>query len=207
MKIKKCSHPDNCVRPSIKKELCELHYRRLLRTGELGSIETIRNQIPLEICKIEKCENKTWSKGYCNMHYKRYRKNTDLENPTANRKYIQDIEMDKKVCRMCLISKPLEFFTKDKKGRLGLNSKCMECVKYQAIYKNYGLSKEEYDSLMFEAKCKICLSKERLVIDHCHKTGDIRGILCGHCNTGIGMLKDNTKLLQSAISYLQEFDT
>lgn len=206
METKKCSHPDNCDRPSIKKELCELHYRRLLRTGELGSIETIRNQIPLEICKIDKCGNKTWAKGYCNMHYKRYRKSTDLENPTANRKYIQDIEKGKKICRMCLSSKSFEFFTKDKKGRLGLNSKCIECVKYQAIYKNYGLSKEEYDTLMFEAKCKICSSTERLVIDHCHKTGDIRGVLCGYCNTGIGMLKDNTELLKSAIVYLQEFN-
>lgn len=46
---------------------------------------------------------------------------------------------------------------------------------------------------------KIC----QLAIDHNHKTGAIRQLLCHSCNTGIGKFKDNISLLQSAITYLQ----
>lgn len=39
-------------------------------------------------------------------------------------------------------------------------------------------------------------------IDHCHDTGKVRGLLCGHCNIGIGNLKDDPLLLARAIDYL-----
>ena len=42
-----------------------------------------------------------------------------------------------------------------------------------------------------------------LVIDHNHKTGKVRGLLCGSCNTGIGLLKDSPDVLDAAIEYLQ----
>jgi hypothetical protein len=40
-------------------------------------------------------------------------------------------------------------------------------------------------------------------VDHCHSTKIVRGILCHACNTGIGVFKDNEKLLQRAIEYLR----
>lgn len=61
--------------------------------------------------------------------------------------------------------------------------------------------------------CKICSLPEtkgrgaknkRLAVDHDHKTGKVRGLLCGNCNTGIGLLKDDWKILTLAIIYLQE---
>lgn len=42
-----------------------------------------------------------------------------------------------------------------------------------------------------------------LHLDHCHKTNDIRGLLCGNCNTGIGQMKDDVDKLQKAIDYLK----
>lgn len=58
-------------------------------------------------------------------------------------------------------------------------------------------------------KCAICKLPERikgisLSIDHCHETGRVRGLLCGRCNRGIGMFKDNVKALRAAIIYLQK---
>ena len=51
--------------------------------------------------------------------------------------------------------------------------------------------------------CAICSTNEDLVIDHCHKTGVIRGILCQAHNKMLGFAKDDVQLLQNAIAYLQ----
>lgn len=58
------------------------------------------------------------------------------------------------------------------------------------------------------AACAICRTpqrelKKRLAVDHCHKSGMFRGLLCSACNLGLGIFKDNISNLQSAIQYLQ----
>lgn len=75
----------------------------------------------------------------------------------------------------------------------------------------YGLEEHEYDSLFDKqnGKCGICKSaierRSRFThVDHDHKTGAIRGILCHNCNTGIGLFADNIKILISAIGYLMK---
>ena len=57
--------------------------------------------------------------------------------------------------------------------------------------------------------CPICGRNQRqvrrkLAIDHCHKTGRIRGILCGRCNLALGLLGDNCVFLERAINYLKQ---
>jgi len=53
--------------------------------------------------------------------------------------------------------------------------------------------------------CIICFEKcdDVLVIDHCHITGKVRGLLCQQCNAGLGNFKDDPKRLEKAISYLK----
>lgn len=54
--------------------------------------------------------------------------------------------------------------------------------------------------------CAICgkhQPKKRLAIDHDHKTGKIRGLLCSNCNTALGLLKDNISIAESAVKYLK----
>lgn len=57
-------------------------------------------------------------------------------------------------------------------------------------------------------RCAICGSaqkKKSLSVDHCHKTGRVRGMLCQDCNFGLGKFKDSPTLLQTAISYLEGY--
>lgn len=52
-------------------------------------------------------------------------------------------------------------------------------------------------------KCAICGATEKLVLDHCHKTGGKRAVLCTQCNVGLGMFRDNVDTLLKAIEYLK----
>ncbi len=74
----------------------------------------------------------------------------------------------------------------------------------------YGLSAKEYIEKITAQNnlCAICGDKKEgkvLCVDHDHKTGKVRGLLCGNCNIGLGNLKDNIQILQSAIEYLQKY--
>lgn len=71
----------------------------------------------------------------------------------------------------------------------------------------YGLNFAAYEILLKKqkGKCAICGAKpkKRLCVDHCHRTKKVRGLLCRNCNAGIGLLKDDPKLLLKAVKYLQ----
>lgn len=68
----------------------------------------------------------------------------------------------------------------------------------------YKLSDEELDYLL-NNPCEICgdqLNQFLMHIDHNHDTGDVRGILCTHCNRGLGSVQDNIEYMEKAIDYL-----
>jgi hypothetical protein len=70
----------------------------------------------------------------------------------------------------------------------------------------YGLSKEDYRRLLAAQNglCAVCDEKpeRRLCVDHCHATGEVRGLLCGNCNTAIGLLADDPKRMLAAALYV-----
>jgi len=70
----------------------------------------------------------------------------------------------------------------------------------------YGITPEQYDELVVSqtGRCRICEEGVELVIDHDHTTGRVRGLLCGTCNSGLGMFRDRPDILQKAIQYLAE---
>lgn len=87
--------------------------------------------------------------------------------------------------------------------------------RFRNIKQKYGLTAFDYNRLLAsqEAKCAICntslndLGKKRMVIDHCHKTKKVRGLLCTTCNLGIGYSKESVDILQNMIAYLQKHNT
>lgn len=85
--------------------------------------------------------------------------------------------------------------------------------KARALREGFSLSLEQYQEMHDRqgGKCAICGQPEMqmrngkikaLAVDHNHKTGAIRGLLCCDCNQGIGKLKDDVTVLQNAIRYL-----
>lgn len=79
------------------------------------------------------------------------------------------------------------------------------------IVKTYGITPEQYQK-MFESQggvCKICRTPpsgkwSRLHIDHDHAASKVRGLLCSKCNTAIGLMNDDAKIMRRAIRYLRE---
>jgi len=83
-------------------------------------------------------------------------------------------------------------------------------VQQRRIIKNYNLiAKYKITLEGFEemkaaqnGRCLVCRQVKELVVDHCHATDTIRGLLCATCNSLLGYAKDDINLLQNAITYL-----
>lgn len=79
--------------------------------------------------------------------------------------------------------------------------------------KDIHITLEKFRSLLEEQnhQCKICGRadkgfKKRLAVDHDHETGLVRGLLCGTCNTTIGLMKNDWTLLERAANYIRSFN-
>jgi len=84
-------------------------------------------------------------------------------------------------------------------------------VKNQYYKREYGITLEQYNEMFTNQNgcCKTCNRhqsefKQRLVVDHCHKTDKIRGLLCHPCNHALGNVRDNIEILNNLIEYLKE---
>lgn len=82
--------------------------------------------------------------------------------------------------------------------------------KFNSRLKRYGLTAEELAKLESSqgGVCALCGRLPEgvfttLAIDHDHATGEVRGLLCGPCNRGLGMFKDSIPVLTKAIAYLE----
>jgi len=71
----------------------------------------------------------------------------------------------------------------------------------------YGITEEEYQTMLSaqDDRCAICRDEmDPPHVDHCHETGDVRGLLCVRCNNGLGFFRDNAEALVKAALYVSE---
>lgn len=104
------------------------------------------------------------------------------------------------------------YFSPRKNARDGLESGCYRCRAIATMRIRFGIDIET----MLEAQNNQCMICEvslvfntgdnavSACIDHDHETDEVRGILCRHCNLGLGHFKDNIELLQKAAQYLKD---
>lgn len=79
------------------------------------------------------------------------------------------------------------------------------------VKRRYGLTGTQHDALLAlqGGLCKICRrgpegsGKKTLTVDHDHKTGEVRGLLCNHCNAALGNFRDDPLVLRAALAYIE----
>ena len=128
-----------------------------------------------------------------------------------------------KLCAACGEPKAVEFFHRQPTGKMGRHSWCKACFNKKAkascqktstpeqkrrwnLASRYGITSE----IVAEMKerqgnlCAICTGPlDRMHIDHCHKTGKVRGLLCHGCNIKLPAVEDR-EFLKAALAYLKQ---
>ena len=122
-----------------------------------------------------------------------------------------------KNCSHCDRDLPRSQFYKDKKRADGLTAYCKDYyASYYAgnrarqqqssqrarIKRRYGLEWDEYQRLL-ALGCAVCGGRENLHVDHCHETGETRGILCRNCNVALGHLGDCPSRLRKLADWIE----
>lgn len=131
-----------------------------------------------------------------------------------------------KKCSKCNIKKELSCFAKRSANKSGHRGQCKQCdqeyrnknqdaIREYHYQNRYGISLEDYNKKLKEQNfsCAICgsfhVEHERmktLVVDHCHTTGKVRGLLCHPCNVALGAVKEKEEILMACISYLRSYN-
>ena len=130
-----------------------------------------------------------------------------------------------KVCVKCQARKPLNAFCKHRLNKDGLNRQCKRCAREQFVklaedspgirwkYKlksRFGLRVEDYYQILSAQNggCSACgeapKAGKKLCVDHNHKTGKVRGLLCFPCNVSLGALKEDPNRIRGLLAYSEK---
>lgn len=118
------------------------------------------------------------------------------------------------VCKVCCAEHQRERWKKNKDRVKSIQKRYLEKnpdARVNTLLKNkFGITLERYNEVLSSqgGACAICLrkpGKRMLCVDHSHKTGKVRGILCHQCNHAIGLLRDDPSVVQKAAEYLTKY--
>lgn len=202
--VKICSE-DGCSRTHYARGMCQAHYC-IWRSG------LKKNGLSIEDFRIERTDLR--SKKEKRRDYNEKNKDRIAEYVRTRR---AKIGADKKRA-MWLARREREKHNPvimDKKRMWKDSEKAKENGKNYRFNKHYGISLETYKEMLDKqgVVCAICRKPERVVdkrngkprslaVDHCHKTGRVRGLLCSMCNNGIGMFGENIVDIANAVKYI-----
>ncbi len=199
-----------CHKPVYGHGMCRNHWAQWYKNNPGPN----RNR-----CSVEGCEKPRVGLGLCGMHYQRQNANGSTQATTRFLARTQKTRADgTRICYVCGIAKlrTSEFFGVDRRSKDGMRATCRECCK-RSVRRwtrrtRYGITESEFNELLRtqDGSCAICSivlrvggrRKDRACIDHDHKTGSVRGLLCHHCNVLLGHAKDSAETLAKAAKYL-----
>lgn len=127
-------------------------------------------------------------------------------------------------CKRYAIKNPDKIYKRNKRYYDNNREREIERVKLQyrknpelsrekLLKRRFGITIKIYDEMLKSQNgvCAICQSPctsgKNLAVDHCHKTGQVRGLLCVDCNLGIANLKESKDIFQKAADYVEKFQT
>lgn len=114
-----------------------------------------------------------------------------------------------KFCRTCGTTKQHAEWSTNRRASDGLQTRCKACAAAAArrdhLRTAYGISVAELDGMLAaqHGVCAICQTAPAIHVDHDHRTGQIRGLLCFRCNAALGQLDDDALVLRRAARYLE----
>lgn len=130
-----------------------------------------------------------------------------MTTPRAQRR-MSDWETRTKVCSKCEVRKSFDDYSM-RGGRKDYQSYCKACDAIYQRTKRLGITNDEFLAIMDRQSqcCAACgdwlmMGIGKYAVDHCHTTGRIRGVLCGHCNIALGHLKDDPDRITALLGYL-----
>lgn len=197
----------------------------MITADEVKMTRTTKKLKNYRQCHVSNCKNEIYTGGYvCTTHRYRFKiySSYDLpshEGPPSTLNIEVAPEWSAGKCRVHGYLRENQMYRSHCKEGEYKTKGCRRCVLDRNIKKSYGLKGgiEEYEKLATAqgGVCLICKAvhlaitndrsqKRKLSIDHCHKTGKFRGIICAMCNSGLGYFKDNIETLQAAIDYLKQ---
>jgi len=151
----------------------------------------VRTQVPKVAPLCKQCgKPKTWEKDTTTKHGNRFRCVP---------------------CRTALCKKRYYSMSVEERREQHLKNYDPEKNRRNVLKRIFGITPEQWDEMHKRqgGVCWMCGHDgkgihryDRLLVDHCHSTGRVRGLLCHHCNAGLGHFKDDPILLQKAIDYL-----
>lgn len=166
------------------------------------------------VCQLDACENSSYSRGLCKPHYeKSYREGTLGQYHSAIRRHTlsnKDFDVLTADCSVCGSVKLFHRKTHSKyycENSSNAKKKNYRSYSYDDGVITHSEAKVERARLEVSQQglCNICKKPsmgKSLALDHCHRSGKIRGLLCTKCNIGLGMFEDDPERLKAAIEYL-----
>jgi hypothetical protein len=207
---------EGCGGKPVARGYCSGHAARIRKTGDPGSA-TVGPKIK-GTCTLDDCDRPHSAGGYCSTHYARVRRGVPLDKPLHDRRPPQERDAQgRKWCITCATWKPAAEFRADRRAIDGLMTRCDPCQHQMTNLKKYGLNSERYAEILAGqgGGCAICgrlpgATAKKFHVDHDHRCCPVgsscgkcvRGILCGPCNSGIGLLGDDPDRVRAAAVYL-----
>jgi NADH:ubiquinone oxidoreductase 49 kD subunit 7 len=218
----KC-HVHNCTQPVVARGLCRKHYMRVQRHGDVGETR------PADWGKRE--EHPAY-KAWCNLR-RHHRQDIPEEWREDFWAFVKEVP-EKPERSQVFRPDPTQPWSKDNfywKERRETAEDIKEYMRVwhqksraadpeyyadKSLRRAYGITLEWYRERLAQQNnvCAICKQPETAVIrgkvismpvDHDHKTGSPRGLLCTKCNRGLGLFSDSVDNLQEAVNYLMRY--
>jgi len=130
--------------------------------------------------------------------------------------YIDERCKDKKgaICKACSAKRLQKWRSKNpqkvKEGIKRNYDNDKDAYRNRSLIYKYNITLEDYNIMLNNQKglCRVCgidrmNLRKNLSVDHCHKTGKVRGLLCERCNTALGLLKEDIKIMRNLINYME----